>query len=469
MAKLQVSPMFDLDAISYEKESEVYLDVVLTAPDKTDLKCLPLHLILAIDCSGSMDNGKLTSVKSTVDKLIMHLTENDSLGIIGFSDTVWSVTPTLPMTKENKEQARKSVKELKTLSATNLSGAMTEAMERAVTADKEKISRIILLTDGLPSAGKCAKDDLIQIAGNIPPSVSMTTFGYGMDFDSELMASISRMGKGNNFYIQKDEDCNKAFATELGGLLSIFAQNIMISLTPTGNVTFNEILSEYKCEQRQGYRLLTGKKVNITIDDIYYGEKKHVVLKLTVPLSQDTNSVPYYFKVCDLEIGYLEAETKDTHVIGDGAQIQYVAADMAQKDQNIEVKKQLMLLEVAKIQKEAMEKAEKGDLAGARNALDIGKGFVNSNVAFFDNAVPVLAMYDNLSANYTNHAAYTTRGRSLSTSYSTAFVNSRLSSADTADMAYTSGIQEKMMKSFLSTTGTEVPDPTVTPESPING
>lgn len=456
MALLQVSPMFDLDSIPYENQSEVYLDVILTAPDKTDLKCLPLHLILAIDCSGSMDNGKLTSVKSTVDKLITHLTENDSLGIIGFSDTVWSVTPTLPMTKENKEQAKASVARLKTHSSTNLSEAMVVAMERAVTADKNKISRIILLTDGLPSCGKCNKQDLIDIAAKINPTVSMTTFGYGMDFDSELMASISRMGKGNNFYIQKDEDCNNAFAMELGGLLSLYAQNIMISLSPTGNVVFNEILSEYKCEQRQGYRLLTGKKVSITIDDIYYGEKKHVVLKLTVPSSSDPMLAPNYFKVCDLEVGYLEAETKNTHIRGESAQIQYVDASLAQKDQNLEVKKQLMLLEVARIQKEAMEKAEKGDLIGARNALDIGKGYVNSNVAFFENAAPALvAMYDNLADNYTDHAAYTTKGRSLSTSYSTAFVNSRVSSMDAADLAYTSGTQEKMMKSFLEPTKTE--------------
>ena len=432
MSKLQVSPAFDFDSISYEKESEVHLDIMLTAPDKTDLKRLPLHLILAIDCSGSMDNGKLTSVKSTVDKLITHLTENDSLGIIGFSDTVWSVTPTLPMTMENKKQAKASVAALKTISATNLSGAMIEAMERAVTADKEKISRIILLTDGLPSAGKCDKQDLITLAGSMNPSVSMTTFGYGMDFDSELMASISRMGRGNNFYIQKDEDCTKAFALELGGLLSLYAQNLKITLTPSGNMKFNELLSEYKCEQRQGYRLLTSSKVVITIDDIYYGEKKHVVLKLNVPTATEAVCARQT-RVCDLVVEYLEMETKNQSTITDSAKIQY--SKDPQKDPNIEVKKQIMLLEAAKIQKEAQEKAEKGDLAGARQTLEMGKNFVFTNSAFFDNAAPMRAMFDNLNENYADRHVYMTSGRSMGTSYSRAFATSRVSSADTGDMA----------------------------------
>ena len=69
------------------------------------------------------------------------------------------------------------------------------------------------------------------------------------------------MGRGNNFYIKSDDGCNNAFALELGGLLSLYGQNIQISVTPSGNMLFKEMLSEYKCEQVNGFRLLTPGKI----------------------------------------------------------------------------------------------------------------------------------------------------------------------------------------------------------------
>ena len=447
MSQLNASSILDFGQVPYNKESEVHLDIILTAPEKTESKRTPLHIILAIDCSRSMDGGKLDSVKSTTEKLITHLTENDTLGMIGFSDTVWDIFKALPMTKENKEQAKKEVKKLHTKSATNLSDAMIMAMERAIISDDSKISRVILLTDGLPSAGECDKQKLVEIAYKMNQRISMSSFGYGYDFDAELMASISNAGRGSSFYIKEDEDCNKAFAMELGGLLSLYAQNIKITVTPSKTMEFKELLSEYKCEQKQGYRLMTSPKIEIRIDDVFAGEKKHVILKLAIPeateavCARDT-------RICTVDVSYTDVESKGLNSITFNSFIQYVKPDKALTIPNENVQKQILLLEAAKFQKEAQDKADQGKYDEAQKILSNGLNFVHANEKFMDNAPMVSAMFSNLQANFSDAHTYRSRGTKLAASYRYSMSNNRSSSADT--LSYANSDQAEMLAQFMT-------------------
>jgi Ca-activated chloride channel family protein len=445
MSKLNASTIFDFGEVSHDKESEVHLDIILTAPEKTDSKRIPLHLILAIDCSGSMDGGKLEAVKKTTEKLISHLTENDSLGMVGFSDDVWDIFKALPMTKENKEQAKKEVKKLRTMSATNLSGAMVMAMERAMISDDSKVSRIILLTDGLPSSGECDKQKLTELAYKMNQKVSMSTFGYGYDFDAELMASISSAGRGSSFYIKEDEDCNKAFAMELGGLLSLYAQNIKLTVTPSKTMEFKELLSEYKCEQKQGYRLVTAPKIEIQIDDIFAGEKKHVVLKLAVPKATEAVCARNT-RVCSVDVFYTDVETKASGSVSFNGFIQYVKPDKAPKSPNEEVHNQILLLEAAKAQKEAQEKAGQGDFAGAQRILSQGLQGVEGMHG--TQGTTVKNMFSKLQANFTDAQTYQSKGTKLAASYRYSMSHNRSASADT--LSFASSGQADMLAKFMA-------------------
>ena len=465
MPTVSLQPIFDFERVSYEKDTEVHLDVVLTAPERTESKRIPLHLILAIDCSGSMGGGKLEKVKTTIDKLVDHLTENDSLGILGFSDNVWEVLAALPMAKENKVIAKRKMSELRFMSMTNLGGAMQMAMEKAVIADSTKTARIILLTDGLPTTGACDKDTLIKIASNANQKVSISTFGYGDDFDAEFMASISKMGRGNNFYIKTDDECKKAFALELGGLLSLYGQNIKLTITPTGNMTFKEILSDYECKQKQGFRLLTPGKVEITIDDIFVGEKKHCILKLEIPKATEAVCARPT-KVCDVGMVYLDTETQKEVTVTEAVRINYVKANKVASEPNIEVKKQLLILEIVRLQQEAKEKADAGQYKEAQGILTSACTFVRDNAALMENSGSYLNNLQNMSANFVDSHSYRSKGLKMFTAFSFSMLKNRAASVDSMDMAYSSGEMTNMVRSFsadpvIIPTGTIINSPTI--------
>ena len=443
---LQVSSLFDYNKIEYNKFSEVHLDIILNAPKCENSKRTPLSISLAIDCSGSMNGSKIESVKKSAEKLIQHLTENDTLSILGFSNTAFEVFKAMPMTQTNKDTAKKAIKNLHTLSSTNISAALEMASEMVLIADKNILCRTILLTDGLPNIGLSTQEQLVEMVSKINPRISLSTFGYGSDYDPELLLSLANMGKGNHFYIKEDEDCNKAFAMELGGLLSLYAQNIKLTVTPSKTMEFKELLSEYKCEQKQGYRLITGQKIEIQIDDIFAGEKKHVVLKLAVP--QATEAVcARDTRVCSVAISYTDIETKALNSTSFNSFVQYVKPDKAPKTPNEDVQRQILLLEAAKFQKEAQDKADQGQYDEAQKILSNGLSFVHLNERLMENAPAVANMFSNLQANFSDAHTYRSKGTKLAASYRCSLSSNRGTSADT--LSYASSGQADMLAQFM--------------------
>ena len=448
--KLSINPIFDYSSINHAKERDVYMDIVLEAPERVDQKRVPLHLILALDVSGSMSGSKLESVKQTVFKLIDNVTENDTIGMLSFNGSIKEILPALPMSSDNKTRARDSVNRLYASGMTNLGDAMCQAMERAVIPDKKKISRIVLLTDGCPTSGTCDHEGLSKMVSDMNHSVSMSTFGYGADYDAELMTSISKLGRGNSFYIDSDEACKKGFAMELGGLLSLYAQDIKVEFSPSNNFKVKEFMSDYEHKVNKGYRGLGGTRVSFTVDDIYFGEKKHVIIKLTAPKASSAVCTRPT-TVCKIEAEYLHTESKENETAEGTARIQYVKSSRVQKTADAEVKKQVAMIKAARFQKEAKEKADKGDFEGAKMVLNSGIDYVKGvKGAMGSVGVAVMDSFRTTLADCSDQFTYSSIGSKKLRSNIRGLTMNRASSADSMAYSYSNEVTKGMVTSFLS-------------------
>lgn len=446
--KVQIQPVFDYDKVDYGTSTDVHLDVVLKVPEKQDETRTPLHMVLAIDCSGSMSGSKIGSVKDTLNRLVNNLTENDTITMIGFSTNCWEILPVTPMSNINKKQALEAIKNISTHNMTNLEEAIKWSIERAATADKKKVSRIVLLTDGLPTIGDQTHDGLVSVTGLMGQSVSLTTFGYGNDYDPELLVSLASKGRGNHFYIQFKDDCKKAFALELGGLLSMALQDVKVSVTPTGNFEIIEFISDYEHTVEEGYRGLNSGKIFFTIDDIYYGESKHAIIKIKVPkASQAVCARPT--TVCNIEVDGEDIESKKRIKSSGKARINYVKSSQIPKNANEEVKKQLLFIEAAKIHKEAKKKADEGNYQAATALYAQGADFAANN-SWFDGADNLAESFKLMERSSSDHFTYSSIGSKLSNSYTMSFSRSRASSSSDigASNVYMSSVQRSVMDSF---------------------
>jgi Ca-activated chloride channel family protein len=453
MSPILLNTALDYELVDFSKESEICADLILMAPENNNAKRLPLNLVLALDASGSMAGDKLESVKRAVNLVIDHLVENDGLNIIGFSDNVWDIFSSKAMTQASKNVAKQSVNNLHSHASTNISQALIMAMEKAGTALKDVVTRIVLLTDGCPTSGECQHELLVKMVGNMNSSISLSCFGFGSDYNPELLTSLANVGRGGNFYIEKDEDCRTAFAMELGGLLSLFAQDIQMTIIPNGNASIKEFMSQYSYEKVPGYRGLTEGKLTFCIPDIFVGEKKHTLIKFSVPSASEAVCARKT-SLFNVEIDYLDAESKDHIKISGKAQFQYVRSGKIQKEQNPEVKKQMKLAEIAKMQIAIKEKADAGDYQNASEMATSGLAFITSNAQWFDNAPDMERSFANLAENTANRVSYVSTGSKQAASYIRGLSSNRAASLDMVGATYSSSIQQEMVRSFMSTSGT---------------
>jgi hypothetical protein len=203
--------------------------------------------------------------------------------------------------------------------------------------------------------------------------------------------------------------------------------------------------------------------MSFTVDDIFTSEKKHCLLKLVIPKASEAVCARLT-KVCDIEIDYLDVVSKDRVEIKSKADIQYVKPSKIQKKADEVVKRQLFLLEAARIQKEAKEKADKGLYMEAKQILNNGLTWVTTvpfDTPSGTSAVEsVQTMFTNMSSNCINYDTYNTKGRTMASAYSTTLTSARCASVSSMDagLTYCNASIDNLVGSFSAGTSNPIVD-----------
>ena len=97
-----------------------------------------------------------------------------------------------------------------------------------------KVESVLLFTDGKANFGitnaktleKAARNTVMQIGRN----TNVFTFGYGAEHDANILRTIAEAGNGLFYFIDSQESIPESFCDCLGGLLSVSAQNLKVTL-----------------------------------------------------------------------------------------------------------------------------------------------------------------------------------------------------------------------------------------------
>lgn len=360
---LKLDARLTFNKVAYDKDNEAHLVVSLKAP-KIDwqAKRPPVCIIPVIDVSGSMEGQKLEYAKQSVLKLIDHLQPGDYCGLVTFESQVRTVAKPMEMAQGTKDSLKAKVGQLQTLGSTNFAGGMCEALEHLNKGDLPDgmLLRVIMFTDGCANVGIATqRKDMVTLLGNVLGKATLSAFGYGTDADQEMLADVAKTGKGNFAFIRNPEDALSAFAKELGGLLSTYAQNLTIEVAPHNGHTIVETVSDVEAKE-------DGKKVLVTLPDILSEEERHLVFK--VKLDKQPNAFPRHSSIFDVVVEY--------DVLDDGkskkrcndetkVKVQFVKADEADGKPNPEVDRIVGLAQLVAAQVQAEEMAKAGNYAGS--------------------------------------------------------------------------------------------------------
>lgn len=146
------------------------------------------RIIYCLDVSASMGTAdRLNLARNYLKESLLALDDKkDSFNIITFSKSTRTFHPSdlLPVTKENLKSAQDFLNEytpqnIKENTKTNLLAVLINALEK-------KPNIIVLVTDGLPTAGMTNPETIIQTIREKNIDGNVRIFAIGMEMDSEL-------------------------------------------------------------------------------------------------------------------------------------------------------------------------------------------------------------------------------------------------------------------------------------------
>jgi len=394
--ELQLKTTFEYAKLSAAKEHKILLMGSVEAPkheQNAEEKRAACDIIAVIDRSGSMGGEKLDLVKKTLDFMVDQLHSDDNMALVTFDTYVETNIGITQMTADNKAKAKSIFQQLTAGDSTNLSGGLYEGIDIVKKRTKpNKVVSILLFTDGLANVG--IKDAATIVNGvektlqqQLTTACSIFTFGFGKDHDANMLTQIANAGSGLYYYIQQEDEIPESFANCLGGLLSVVAQNVKISVEAVQEgVIINRAISSYK---KSGNNEIKDKKLELVLGDMYSEEKRDVLFEVTIPAvtkttGSEASEASYepvkvtlsYFNVVntglvDHSVNATIVRSFDEKAVAQEENSGAVAA-------NAEIDKQRVRIRSVEALAQARELANKNDIAQARQILQTT---MNSNAA----------------------------------------------------------------------------------------
>lgn len=288
-------------------------------PDDDDNHRAPVDIIVALDVSGSMTGSKLELCKKTLRLLLRVLFAEDRFGLICYSGDAFIEVPVQKMSETNKKSSLEKIAKLRARDCTNISSAVgLTYQEMRQIENPNAVQTVFLLTDGHANAGIKNARDLVEFTKNffagdstereedttrnsvdrnsadsndnsmlssvtaaatrVHP-ISLHCFGFGTDHNSNLLESMSSTSPGGSYYfVESDVDVGSAFGDALGGILSVVAQNVVVTLTvpeeaKTTGVEIVNVYHDHNVKRDNG-------SYTVVVGDFYAEETRDVLFEV---------------------------------------------------------------------------------------------------------------------------------------------------------------------------------------------
>lgn len=367
---LNLSTRLQYDSVDKTKKNNNHLLVQIEAPKLDSVDRPNVRLVLVLDVSTSMrlpaESGqnyrtsKLDVVKQISKKLIGFLGESDEVAIVTYGSHVSVISPNVSC--KNKSHLNSLIDSISTRGCTNLSGGLSMGYDQ-ISGDFDGVTRVLLLTDGQANEGIKDHDGLVELAKQVPEGCVLSTLGFGLGAEEELLANMALAGGGNYHFISNIDQANQAFAAEVGGAAAVVAQNIGLEIKPAKNVKILEVLNDFDVTDVDGIAV-------INVGDIYAQEKKNVLIKFETPIVNNPKPRKHTVLTVAATWRSITRDNQDKETTKETVRVSYVSSDKAQKESDLVVEEQVALYNSTVDMDLATKRADNGNFDQAKAFLD---------------------------------------------------------------------------------------------------
>lgn len=236
----------------------------------------PMDIISVLDISGSMRGDKMSQVQDATRFIIEQADPKDRLGLVAFNSTASRVLRLRKMNAEGKNDGNVAALRLVANGGTSIAAGLDMALSvMEQRRERNKVSAILLLTDGQDGSTRSQLPRLLQRAA--AANVAIYAFGFGANHDAALLAEIAEQAQTPFTFVEDTDKIREAFAGAVGGLSSIVAQRVVLTLR--SQVPLKAVHTPFPLQQ-------TEHEATVTIPDMFAMERRDILVELAVPADE---------------------------------------------------------------------------------------------------------------------------------------------------------------------------------------
>jgi len=322
-------------------------------------------------CSSDLEHAEVYARQAAIHA-IERLDANDIVSVIAYDSEVNVIVPATKVS--DREQIFQQINSLAPGSSTALcAGVCKGADEVRKFFSKNRVNRVILLSDGLANVGPQTPAELGALGAAFGrEGISVTTFGLGLGYNEDLMAQLAGKSDGNHAFIEDPRDLARIFDYEFGDVLSVSAQDVVVS------IDCGEGVRPVRSLGREA--AIDGRKVTATLNQLYGKQEKYVLLEVELTPGEIGSTR----QVAEVRVTYANMQTKAIDKLASTASVRFSGSEEEVKNGE---NKPVMVEVVRQIANDnnrlAMTLRDQGKMEEAKNYLNTNIGYLNKNAAAY--------------------------------------------------------------------------------------
>jgi Ca-activated chloride channel family protein len=381
--RLEVS--LDKPTLLAAKKQTTFIKVGLTGfKNDGNKERSPVNVAIVLDKSGSMSGQKIDKAKEAAIAAIQRLNKNDIVSVVAYDSTVTVVVPATKLT--DKRALIERIRRITAGGSTALfAGVSKGAAEIRKFAEKNRVNRVILLSDGLANVGPKSPSELGALGASLmKEGIAVSTMGLGLDYNEDLMTKLAQNSGGNHVFIENADALVGVFNNEFNDVLSVVAQEVSINIKTAKGIRPVRVLNSPS--------EINGQTVIVSMNQIYSEQEKYILLEVEVPASKAGQTR----EIAEVKVSYANMQTKTTDRLSSSVSANFSdSVAVVEKNLNILVCTDCVLQLANEQNILATSLRDLGDVAGARRILLLNSKFLKVNGAKYNSSTLLIRGDDN--------------------------------------------------------------------------
>jgi Ca-activated chloride channel homolog len=336
----------------------LYLRISLTGAAAERADRAAGNVAIVLDRSGSMDGDKIDRAREAAMLAVDMLDPQDIVSVVTYSDTVQVLVPATRAT--DRERIKQAIRRVRANGSTALfAGVSKGADEVRKFIDRNRVNRVILLSDGLANVGPDSPGALADLGASLKKEgISVTTIGLGLGYNEDLMVRLARASDGNHAFVESSGDLARIFERELGDILSVVAREVRVEIRCADGIRPVRVVG------RDGD--IVGQRAYASINELYGNQEKYLLVELEVPAGRAGDSLD----VATVDVAYADTTTRSAERVRGAATVRYTASQQ-EVDRNADrkVMSSVVIQQATEVNERAVQLRDEGRVQEAQKLL----------------------------------------------------------------------------------------------------